>query len=203
MEWFRRLRNHWIKRRVTDARYLKLFDENSDEIVVFDTETTSLDPKTAELLSIGAVKVKKSTIKLSDRFEVVVRPEGEIDAESIKIHHLRHCDVEHGLSAKEAIEQFVDFIGGRCLAGYYLEFDRAMIDKYLLKLAGIRLPNRGIEVSALYYDYKIGRIPQGYVDLRFDTIMEDLKLPRLGKHDALNDAIMTALILIKLRRDDE
>ena len=31
-------------------------------------------------------------------------------------------------------------------------------------------------------------------DLKFDTIMKELEIPFLGKHDALNDAIMTAMI---------
>lgn len=73
-----------------------------------------------------------------------------------------------------------------------------MINKYLKPRLGIVLPNRQIEVSALYYDYKIGRIPQGNVDLRFDTIMQTLDLPRMSRHNALNDALMTAMIFIKL-----
>ncbi|WP_456485657.1 hypothetical protein [Hydrogenimonas sp.] len=85
------------------------------------------------------------------------------------------------------------------MVGYYLEFDVAMLNKYARRLLGIALPNRQIEVSAIYYDKKIGTIPQGHVDLRFDTILSDLDIPRLGKHDALNDAIMTAMIFLKLK----
>jgi DNA polymerase III subunit epsilon len=36
--------------------------------------------------------------------------------------------------------------------------------------------------------------------LRFDSIMKDLGLPRLGKHDAINDAIMTAMMFVRLTR---
>jgi DNA polymerase-3 subunit epsilon len=64
---------------------------------------------------------------------------------------------------------------------------------------GITLPNKKEEVSALYYDKKIARIPQGNIDLRFDTILEDLALPNLQAHDALNDAVMTAMMYIKLK----
>ena len=48
-------------------------------------------------------------------------------------------------------------------------------------------------------DYKIERIPQGNIDLRFNTIMNELKIPSLGKHDAYNDAVMTSMIFIKLK----
>ena len=64
---------------------------------------------------------------------------------------------------------------------------------------GITLPNKQEEVSAIYYDKKISTIPQGNIDLRFETIIEDLALPKLQAHDALNDAVMTAMIYLKLK----
>jgi DNA polymerase-3 subunit epsilon len=100
---------------------------------------------------------------------------------------------------EEAVERFLYYIGNRKLAGYYLEFDVAMINKYTKKMLGITLPNRQVEVSALYYDKKLKRIPQGNIDLRFDTILKDLSLPRLKAHNALNDAVMTAMMYLKLK----
>ena len=64
---------------------------------------------------------------------------------------------------------------------------------------GITLPNKKEEVSAIYYDKKIAMIPQGNIDLKFDTILEDLSLPKLQAHDALNDAVMTAMMYLKLK----
>jgi DNA polymerase-3 subunit epsilon len=69
-------------------------------------------------------------------------------------------------------------------------------------MLGIALPNKAIEVSALYYDKKIGRIPQGNVDLRFDTILKDCAIPNMGVHNALNDAIMSAMIYLKLTKGE-
>jgi DNA polymerase-3 subunit epsilon len=74
-----------------------------------------------------------------------------------------------------------------------------MINKYLKPYLGITLPNRQIEVSGLYHDKKIKLIPDGVIDLRFDVMMKDLGLPIFGKHDALNDAVMTAMMYIKLQ----
>jgi DNA polymerase-3 subunit epsilon len=74
-----------------------------------------------------------------------------------------------------------------------------MINKYTKPKFGITLPNKAIEVSGIYYDYKIESVPQGNVDLRFDKIMKELNIPSLGNHDAYNDAIMTSMIFIKLR----
>jgi DNA polymerase-3 subunit epsilon len=117
------------------------------------------------------------------------------------VHQIRNCDLKDAVSLEEAIEKFLYFIGNRTLAGYFLEFDVAMINKYIKPMFGITLPNKQEEVSAIYYDKKICTIPQGNIDLRFDTILKNLFLPKLKAHDALNDAIMTAMIYLKLKNN--
>ena len=97
------------------------------------------------------------------------------------------------------IIEFLEFIGSRTLVGYFLEFDINMINKYLKPMLGIKLPNKALEVSAIYHDYKMEIIPQGHIDLRFNTIMDELKIPNFGKHDAFNDALMTSMIFVKLK----
>ena len=166
------------RKRLKDEKFDFLFDSYAgDELVVFDTETTGLNPKVDELLSIGAVIIKENKILSSETFEIFIKPTEAISQESIKIHHLRECDFETAVSALEGVEKFLHFIGSRPLVGYYLEFDVAMIERYVKPWLGIKLPNKQIEVSALYFDKKISLIPQGNIDLRFDTILQDLKLP--------------------------
>lgn len=192
--------SQWNRKKLKDERYTFLFDAAPpDEIVVFDTETTGLHPRKDEILSIGAVIVKENKILTSEKFELFVKPSKDINEASIKIHHIRNIDLEHGCEPCDAIEQFLHFIGSRPLVGYYIEFDVKMINKYTKPLIGITLPNLQIEVSGIYHDKKIKRIPDGVIDLRFDSIMKDLGLPIFGKHDALNDAIMTAMMYLKLQ----
>ena len=83
---------------------------------------------------------------------------------------------------------------------YYLEFDISMINKYVKPVIGVKLPNKQIEVSETYYDSKIKFIPQGNIDLRFDTILKNCGVPNMGTHNAVNDAIMTAIIYLKLTK---
>ena len=190
----------WNRRGLLDAHYEWLFDPyDGDEVVVFDTETTGLNTKKDAVLSIGAVKVKGDKILTSQSFEVYLKPTKEISVESIKIHHIRPCDLEQALEPLEGVKKFLEFIGNRSLVGYYLEFDMAMVNRLIKPWLGISLPNKQIEVSGLYFDKKIALIPQGNIDLRFDTILNDLKIPKMGQHNALNDAIMTAMVYIKLK----
>ena len=192
--------NNRNKSKLNDPHYLFLFDEAPmDEVVVFDTETTGLNPKVDEILSIGAVKIKDNKILTSEKFEIFLKPSKDIKEESIKIHQIRNIDLQNACESHEAIVQFLEFIGSRPLVGYYLEFDVKMINKYLKPFLGITLPNKQIEVSGIYHDKKIKFIPDGTIDLRFDVIMKDLGLAIFGKHDAINDAIMTAMMYIKLQ----
>ncbi len=168
-------------------------------MVVFDCETTGLKPKVDDIISIGAVKVKGNKILTNEAIHLFVKQEKQINHKSITIHQIRHCDLGEAISIEEAIEKFLYYIGNRKLVGYYLEFDVAMINKYIKPMFGITLPNKKEEVSAIYYDKKIATIPQGNIDLKFDTILKDLSLPTLQAHDALNDAVMTAMMYLKLQ----
>lgn len=191
---------HFNRKNLKDENYSFLFDKPPlDEVIVYDTETTGLNPKKDEILSIGAVKIRGNKILTSEKFELFVKPTKEISEESIKIHQIRNIDLQNGSEPNEALNKFLHFIGSRPLVGYYLEFDINMINKYLKPYLGIKLPNKQIEVSGVYHDKKIKFIPEGNIDLRFDVIMKDLGLPIFGKHDAINDAIMTAMMYIKLK----
>lgn len=197
---FETLFRRWNLRGLKDENYAWLFEPYfGDEVVVFDTETTGLNTKKDAVLSIGAVKIKGDRILTSQSFEVFLKPTKEISVESIKIHHIRPCDLEHAIEPLEGVKKFLDFIGNRPLVGYYLEFDMAMMNRLIKPWIGITLPNKQIEVSGLYFDKKIALIPQGNIDLRFDKILRDLNIPRMGQHNALSDAIMTAMIYIKLQ----
>jgi DNA polymerase-3 subunit epsilon len=197
---FEALIRSWKQRGLLDAQYEWLFDPYvGDEVVVFDTETTGLNTKKDAVLSIGAVRIKDDRILTSQSFEVFLKPSREISVESIKIHYIRPCDLEQALEPLDGVKKFLEFIGNRPLVGYYLEFDMAMINRLIKPWLGVTLPNKQIEVSGLYFDKKIALIPQGNVDLRFDIIMRNLNIPKMGQHNALNDAIMTAMVYLKLK----
>lgn len=197
---FESLKRKYLRGKLRDKRFDFVFDEpRFDEYVAFDCETTGLNPKKDEVISIGAVKIRGNRVLTSEKFEVIVRPKNQINKESIKIHHIRNCDVENGILSKEALERFLDFIGNRALVGYYLEFDVAMINKYMTEFLGTKLPNPQIEVSALYFDKKNDVFGSKNVDLRFETIMKDLNLPLFGQHSGYYDALMTALMFVKLK----
>ena len=204
--WFKRLKREWLLYHLADSRFRFMWDAPPDnEWVALDCETTGLNVRTDEIISIAAVRILGNRVMTSERIELLVRPERRVSAESVRVHHLREQDVAEGMAPEAALIQLMRFIGSRPLVGYYLEFDLAMIDRALFPLLGMGLPQPRNEVSAMYYDYKFRQLPRHLrdnpaIDLRFVTLMNDLELPLRHAHDALNDAIMAALAFIKLRQ---
>lgn len=191
---------NWNRKKLKNKDFDFLFDEPIlNEYVCLDCETSGLNPKKDEILSIGAVHIKENKILMRKTFNIFLKPSKNINAESIKIHHIRPIDLENGVDPKEAIFQLLEFIGSRPIVGYYIKFDVEIISKYTKNFIGVKLPNETIEVSSMYYKTRKKSSDYEFIDLKFDTILKNLDIPALGKHDALNDAIMTSMMFLKLR----
>lgn len=193
----------WLKKRLKNPDYGFLFEPPEDEdVVCFDCETTGLDTKSDKIVSLSAIKIRRNQILTSQSLNLKFKQQNSINPQSIVIHHLRNVDVVVGLDEHEAIKKFIEFIGSRPLVGYYLEFDMAMVNAVIKPWLGIKLPNQKIEVSELYHKqfYKDWLQPEHEVfDLSFNSILDKLALPKVGQHDAFNDALMTAMIYVKLQ----
>ncbi|MFM2054589.1 MAG: hypothetical protein RL456_2626 [Pseudomonadota bacterium] len=198
------LKREWMRWHLADPALRFLYDPPpAGEWVSVDCETTGLDTRRDEIISIGAVRIVGDRLMTSEALSLLVRPSRGVSADSVKVHRLRERDVADGLEPEEAMRRLLHFVGSRPLVGYFLEFDVAMINRVLFPMLGVALPQEQIEVSRLYHDHKFrqlrGHEQNRHIDLRFDTLMTDLGLPRRDAHDALNDAIMAALAFVKLR----
>ncbi|AZN37991.1 3'-5' exonuclease [Iodobacter ciconiae] len=184
---------------LANPQFAYLWDEPcTDEYVSLDCEMSCLDPKQAEILSIAAIRIKGARIIVSEHLKLLVKPAGQIDPASIAVHGLRAQDVQNGMAIETALAELLHFIGPRPLVGYYLEFDLAVLNRLLKPLLGVALPNAAIEVSALFYDQMV-TAHRPDVDLSLSHILQTLNLPDLPRHDPLNDALLAAMVFLKLR----
>ena len=185
---------------LADRSYSFLFEpDTTGEVVSLDCETTGFDPLADDVISIAAIKIRGQRILTSEAFQAVLRPGAPMEPGAIKVHQLREQDVAHGQTIRKMLPEFLRFIGSRPLVGYWIAFDVRMLNKYLLSLLNVHLPNRLIDVSELYYERKYAAAPPGTrIDLRYASILADLKLPALPQHDAFVDAIGAAEIYLVL-----
>jgi DNA polymerase-3 subunit epsilon len=197
----RKLRRLVDRIALRDREYRFLFrDQETDEAVSLDCETTGFDPWVDEIVSIAAIPVRSSRILTSEAYRALVRPPRTMNTRSIRVHQLREKDVEGGRTIQDVLPELLHFIGNRPVVGYWIDFDVRMLDKYLIEWLNIHLPNRRVDVSELYYDRKYGNAPPGTnIDLSFVSIRRDLCLPMLPQHDAFNDALSAAQMYVILK----
>ncbi len=186
---------------INDREFRFLFHrQDTDEAVSIDCETTGFDPWVDDIVSVAAIPIKGRRILTSEAYRAVIKPDAALRTESIKVHQMRRQDVEGGRQMSDVLPELLRFIGNRPLVGYWIDFDVRMLNKHVLKMLNVRLPNEQIDVCTLYHERKYGNAPPGtQLDLRYAAIMEDLKLPPLVGHDPFNDALGAAEMFVILR----
>ncbi|RCV87607.1 3'-5' exonuclease [Billgrantia montanilacus] len=198
----RALRRAKDRRRHANGEYGWLFHPyTGDELVAIDCETTGVDTRTAEPVSIAAVKVRGDRVLASESLDLRLRRPASLTGDSIRIHGLRGIDLDDGECLDEALAKLLDFIGNRPLLGWHLDFDLAILNRQLRPRFGFELPNSGIDVAQLYHrQLRRSAMEPDPTTIRFDTVAEVLDVPVMGRHTALGDAVTTALMYLKLER---
>lgn len=197
----RALRRASDRRRQANGEYGWLFNPyTGDEMVAIDCETTGLDTRRAELVSLAAVRLKGDRVLTSQSLDLRLTRPASLTGDSIRIHGLRGIDLEGGDSIEAALAKFLDFVGNRPLVGWCLEFDLAILNRYLRAHLGFELPNARVEVSRVYAKALRRRQPEAIPNLRFEAVARALEVPVMGRHTALGDAVTTALMYTRVQR---
>jgi len=168
------------------------------EIVSLDLETSSLDPKTAVILSIAAVPVRDRRILLSEGFERKVASDAPVDREAVKYHRLRPVDVAQGATAADAADDFVAWLGDRPVIGYCTGFDCAMLDRVLREGGRPGFEPDCFDVRDLYRRAILRRNPEDSPPRALDEILARLGVPVVARHTARGDATAVAMAYLLL-----
>ena len=161
--------------------------------VVFDTETTGLNPsKGDEIISIGAVVVAQGRIVAEEVFETLVNPGIPVSAASTKIHGLTNDDLARQPGIDEALALFARFTEEAVLVAHNASFDMQFL-KRKEGDTGIALRQPvlcTLVLSAIVHPNQTSHA--------LDTLLPRYGIHRAGRHTALGDARMTAELLLKL-----
>jgi len=167
--------------------------------VVFDTETTGLNPKTDRILSIGAVAVRGFSVITNDYFEANLQQEFSKN-QSIPIHEITPGSAAKAVPELTVLDEFIKYIGGSVLIGHYVDFDFAMLTHATERGLGLAIQNRKYDTMQLLKrtDNHFAQ-PQLHraADLELAALCRRYNIPQTDRHTAVGDALATALLFIK------
>jgi DNA polymerase III subunit epsilon len=160
--------------------------------VVLDCETSGLDPKRDRLLSIGALKVRRGRIDLSQTFSSRIRATTPSPRANILIHGIGG-DAQLGAPPpEEVLPRFAGFAGEDIAVAYHAWFDREVLRRALAPL-GLRAPRHWLDLEPLARDL----VPRQRA-ASFDAWLRAFGIEHAGRHDALLDALAAAEMLLVL-----
>lgn len=164
------------------------------EYVVFDLETTGLKVSEGDsIIEIGAVKIKNG--KITDRFDMFVKPPKEISNEISTITGITNEMVSDALSEEKVVKMFMDWVGDLPMVAHNARFDLSFIEMAYLKYDMGRFNNTVIDTLALsrYLDST-----EKYHNLATLVIRYNINWDENKHHRADYDSEGTALIFSKM-----
>ncbi|MFA6982538.1 MAG: PolC-type DNA polymerase III [Sedimentibacter sp.] len=168
--------------------------ENIDldsDFVVFDLETTGLNPKNDHIIEIGAVKI--SNRKVIDSFSTFVHTDRKLPEKIIELTSITDDMLVGQPDIGDALPSFLDFAKGSVLVAHNAKFDVGFI-REKAKVLSIENYNPStldtLELSkALIKDVK---------NHRLNTLTKKLGISLLNHHRAVDDANATGQLFIIL-----
>lgn len=157
------------------------------DYVVFDLETTGVNPDLDDIIEISAVRVCGH--RVADTCSTLVNPHRPIPASATQINGITDDMVKDAPDLKEAMERFLDFIGENVLVGHNIHtFDMNFVHDAAQRTLG-RVPLNDY-VDTLYMARSA--LPE-LSHHRLTDIAEHFRIETKGAHRALQDCMMNQL----------
>jgi len=157
---------------------------------------SGLDPRQAELLSLGWVCISGREICLDSAEHHLLRSHGGV-GHSATVHQLRDCELQGAEPAPLVLRRFLAAAAGRVLVFHHAPLDLAFLDRASREHLGAPLLLPAVDTLLLERRRWTRRDREpGQGDLRLAACREAYGLPVHRAHNALEDALATAELLL-------
>jgi DNA polymerase-3 subunit epsilon len=160
---------------------------------VFDTETTGLEPSNGdEIIQIGATRIVNSRLLRQEVFDQILDPECPLKPESIPIHGISEDMVRGKPNIDVVLPSFYEFCEDTVLIAHNAAFD--------MRFLQLKEERTGIKFSQPVLDTLLlsAVAHPNQESHKLDVILERLGIQIDSRHNALEDAIATAEVFLKL-----
>lgn len=104
-----------------------------ERFVVFDLETTGLDPEKHEIIEFGAIRVNRDSVN-HDTFQSLVKPSRKVPKKITELTGINQAMLDaDGKPIEAALQDFLNFVGDLHLVSFNADFDMAFLQKAAAK----------------------------------------------------------------------
>jgi DNA polymerase-3 subunit epsilon len=172
-------------------------DFRDTEFLAIDLETTGLNVRVDEILSVGYVTVHGTRIDLASARHRVVRVDQSIPEASAVIHQITDDQAAGGLELAEVMGEVLEALAGKVMIAHHAAVELGFLGNACRRLwgAGLLVPVVDTQVLA-QRTFERRQIPFKGSDLRLHALGTRYNLPRYGAHNALSDALAAAELFL-------
>lgn len=164
--------------------------QDGKSVVVFDFETTGLNAENCQIIEIGAVKVTNGVC--TETFSTLVNPHQKLSREISELTGITDDMLVFAPDIEDVLPDFHKFVQNCVLSAYNIGFDIQFLlkagEKYRYKFDNERVDT--LELARK----KIPSLP----NYKLSSVVKALDIVLNDAHRAINDAVATAKVFIKL-----
>jgi len=161
--------------------------------VVFDTETTGVDPSNGdEIISIAGIRIANRKINNEETFDELVNPQRSIPLTSLETHKIYPEMLTDKPTIDKVLPRFSEFVDNAILVAHNAAFDMRFF-QLKEKQTGVKFTNPVLDTLLLS---AVCHPSQELHNL--EDIAKKYDVEIIGRHTALGDSIVTAEVFLKL-----
>lgn len=164
--------------------------------IVFDTETTGLDPKTGDrMVEIGCIEMV-NLVPTGESYHAYFNPERDMPAGAEAVHGLSAAFLSDKPLFRELADELLDFIGDSPLVAHNAGFDFGFLNAEL-----VMIEREPICMTRMVDTVAIARKRHPGAKLSLDALCSRYGIDRSHrvKHGALLDAELLAQVYVELK----
>ncbi len=152
--------------------------------MVFDLETTGINPEMDAIIEISAVKVEKH--KIVEEFSTLVNPGRHIPAGATAVNGITDYMVKDAPDIETAMKEFLEFIGNHVLVGHNIH----TFDMNFVYNAALHFPDQEVKNDYIDTLYMARRCLPELPHHKLTDVAAHFGLQTEGAHRALFDCMM-------------
>ena len=162
-------------------------------ILAVDFETTGLDAIQDKLLSVGCVELNQRQIKVGTSYHQIIQTQGSLKADNVTIHQITDDQKDQGKPLAEVVAELLKMLAGKVMLVHFARIERQFLQQACIELYGMAPVFPMIDTLVIANKRDVAYDPS---ELRLPALRAKYQLPNHYAHNALNDAIATAELLL-------